>query len=135
MKYKIYKLVHNDKVVYVGRTKMTLLKRKWVGYKHNTEVDKIYKECLMELIEETDDVSRERYWIEFYKDTVLNIQKGEGLNHKEYYKEYWDKNNERRLELARLAAKKYRENNPEKYKLSQTKYKQKIREQNENKTI
>ena len=129
MKYKIYKLIHNGIVVYVGRTKMTLLKRKWVGYKHNIKVDKIYKECLMELIEETDDVSRERYWIEFYKDTILNIQKGEGLNHKEYYKEYWDKNNEKRLELGRQSAKRYRERNPEKYKLSQQKYKNKIKEQ------
>jgi hypothetical protein len=133
MKYKIYKLIYENKVVYVGRTKMTLKQRGYVGYSHNIHINKIYKDCSMELIEETDDISRERYWINYYKETVLNIQKGDGLNHKEYQKEYWNKedNKERLLKRQKLAVKKYRENNPEKYKLSQQKYKNKIKKQNE----
>jgi hypothetical protein len=48
-------------------------------------------------------------------------------------KEYWNKedNKERLLKRQKLAVKKYRENNTEKYKLSQQKYKNKIKKQNE----
>jgi hypothetical protein len=91
---KIYKLIHNGVVVYVGRTKQTLKKRKSLGYK-GCGVESIHKECDIELIEETSDVSRERYWIDYYKDTLLNIQRGDtGLCKKEYGKEYgkeWQK--------------------------------------------
>ena len=95
MKYKIYKLVHNGLVVYVGKTKLTLHQRKSYGYR-GCSVESIYKDCDMILIEETNDVSRERYWIEKYKDTILNIRRGNtGMSQKEYresnrehYKQY-----------------------------------------------
>jgi hypothetical protein len=99
MKYKIYKLVYNGVVKYVGRTKQTLNQRKWRGYKRNAAVQAIYKQCDIELIEETNDVSREDYWIQHYKDTVLNKIRGDtGLTkeeyHKEYHKEWRDSNRE-----------------------------------------
>jgi len=86
---KIYKLVYNGVVVYVGKTKLTLNQRKRNRYRKNPAVQAIYKDCDIELIEETSDVSRERYWIEQYKDTLLNIEKGDtGLSEKEYKKKY-----------------------------------------------
>lgn len=91
MIYKIYKLIYNDKVVYVGKTKKTLRQRMYNGYEHNKFIKDIYKDCKMELIEETDDTSRERYWIDFYKETTLNIQKGDGLDYKKRNIEYREK--------------------------------------------
>jgi hypothetical protein len=86
---KIYKLIHNGVVVYVGKTKQTLKRRKAGEYRGNASVQEIYKECDMVLIEETNDVSRERYWIDYYRDTLLNIEKGDtGLSRNEYVKEY-----------------------------------------------
>ena len=61
---KIYKLIRNGEVVYVGKTILTLSRRKAGSYYCMDR--QFVKECEIELIEETDDVSRERYWIEFY---------------------------------------------------------------------
>jgi hypothetical protein len=109
MKYKIYKLVHNGLVVYVGKTKRKLKERKSTGYKENSAVQSIYKECDMVLIEETNDVSRERYWIEQYNDTIFNIRRGNtGMNREEYMKEWREDNKEYQKE--------YREANREYYK-------------------
>lgn len=81
---KIYKLIHNDEVVYIGRTIATLTERKNWQYKSNPKLQSIYKECNIELIEETDDISREHYWISFYgKDNLLNIKYGDGIDKKE----------------------------------------------------
>jgi len=104
MKYKIYKLIHNGVLVYVGKTKLTLSRRKNGSYK-GTSVENISKECQIELIEETDDVSRERYWIEFYKDIILNVLRGDGLDHKEYLGDWEKKNYKERV--------KYREDRKE----------------------
>jgi hypothetical protein len=61
---KIYRLVKDDKVVYVGKTRLTLTRRKSLGfYKMDREFS---KSCEIELIEESNDVSRERYWIDYY---------------------------------------------------------------------
>jgi hypothetical protein len=99
MKYKIYKLIHNGVVVYVGRTKQSLKRRKQFGYKSNAAVQAIYKQCDIELIEETNDVSREDYWVQHYKDTVFNMKRGErGLSYKEWHKEYYQDNKEKRQE-------------------------------------
>jgi hypothetical protein len=88
---KIYKLLFNNEVIYIGKTKQKLTRRKNGGYGKTISRD-FLKECSIELIEETDDVSRERYWIDHYLKQgclLLNITKGDGLNYKEYRKEYY----------------------------------------------
>jgi hypothetical protein len=89
--YKVYKLVKDGNVVYVGVTKLELRRRKSVGYRNNTNgLHSIRHECEIILIEETDDVSRERYWIDFYKDQpLLNCIAGlAGANQKELHTQY-----------------------------------------------
>jgi hypothetical protein len=113
MTYKIYKLVYEGNIVYVGRTKMTLKQRGYVGYSHNIHLKDIHKNCIMELIEETDDISRERYWINHYKETVLNIQKGDGLDHKEYQKEYWNREDNKQRNRERLKIHQQKKRNKE----------------------
>jgi hypothetical protein len=88
---KIYKLIHNGQIVYIGQTKQKLTRRKDGGYYKNEKLHKISKECKIELIEETDDVSRERYWIDKLKGeghNLLNKYYGNGLDNKEYQKKY-----------------------------------------------
>ena len=72
MKYKIYKLILNEQVVYVGITTDTLENRKKGGYKH-TGCAFILKDASIELIEETDDRYREKFWIEYYRDLGINL--------------------------------------------------------------
>lgn len=73
---KIYKLIYKGDIIYVGKTKLTLKRRKSSS---NYSVPKeIYKECLIELIEEVDDVSRERYWIDFYIKSGINLMNKRG---------------------------------------------------------
>jgi hypothetical protein len=105
MKYKIYKLIHKDLgVVYVGKTKNTLERRKRGNYK-GTAVEHIAKECSIELIEETDDSTRERFWVDYLnKDyNLLNKKGGDGFDmnewrkenkkhYSEYQKDWFDKN-------------------------------------------
>ena len=94
---KIYKLVYNGVVVYVGKTKQTLKRRKSLGYKRNADVQAIYKECDIILIEETSDVAREDFWVNHYKDTLLNIRRGDtGLSKNEWNKEWEKANREKR---------------------------------------
>jgi hypothetical protein len=129
MKYKIYKLIHNSVVVYVGRTTLELGRRKAGGYSNNASIQAIYKECEIELIEETNDVSRERYWIENYKDTLLNIKRGDtGLYREEYRKEWEEANKEHRKEQM----KEYYEVNKEKKKEYDRERYQKIKNKNLN---
>jgi hypothetical protein len=72
--YKIYRLTYDDKTIYVGHTRLPLNRRK---NSNNYSVPKeIYKLSKIELIEETQDRSRERYWIEYY------MSKGEPLMNK-----------------------------------------------------
>lgn len=61
---KIYKIVYKGDVIYIGKTILKLRVRK--SCKNYSISDDIYKESEIELIEYTDDVSRERYWIEYY---------------------------------------------------------------------
>lgn len=126
--YKIYKLILEGKVVYVGRTKMTLKKRKSGGYGKNTE---ILKESFIELIEETDDISRERYWINHYKDLgyeLLNFEKGDGLDYKQYRKQYYEKNKEYFKEYQKEYYKGYYENNKDSKREYYEKNKERIKE-------
>jgi len=123
---KIYKLIYNGEIVYVGQTKKELKVRKSGGYGKNIP---FYKDCEIELIEETDDKSRERYWIEKLKDEghpLMNIKEGNGVDWQEYWKEYRKKyyqenkfrfynKNKTREEKDEFNAKKrnYYSNNPE----------------------
>jgi hypothetical protein len=89
---KIYRLLFRGEIVYIGKTKLSLKKRKNMGYGKNVQ---FYKECEIELIEETDDESRERFWIEHYLSIgapLLNIKKGNGLDYERQRKEWLDKN-------------------------------------------
>jgi hypothetical protein len=102
--YKVYKLVFNNEVVYVGITKLSLSRRKNAGYKKSVP---FYKECKIELVEQTDDETRERYWIEYYTSNgnqLLNRNKGIGLNQEEYRKKYYDLNRDK---LTSYANEKY----------------------------
>jgi hypothetical protein len=96
---KIYKLIYDNEIVYVGQTKQELTKRKKSGYGNTVP---FFKECSVELIEETTDVSREKYWIEKLRSEghpLLNKICGvTGLDKKEYDKEYRDCNREKKKE-------------------------------------
>lgn len=131
MKYKIYKLIHKDLgVVYVGRTKLELEIRKNQGrYRSNLELHKIYKECSIELIEETNDVSRERYWIdEFSKSyNLLNKRRGDtGLSRSQRMKVY----NKENSDLLKEKKREYTENNKERIKEYQASNKERISQKN-----
>ena len=72
MKYKIYKLIDNTNGnIYIGQTKQKLSQR-LRNHKHDYKRDLscVSKKIIangdykIELIEETDDKTRERYWIE-----------------------------------------------------------------------
>jgi hypothetical protein len=87
---KIYKLIYKDEVIYVGRTKLTLNRRK---NSSNYSIPKeIYKSSTIELIEETDDISRERYWINYYLSIGAKLMNKRGGDHnEETLKEYREK--------------------------------------------
>lgn len=98
IEYKIYRLIRNEEIIYIGRTKFSLHKRFLTGWKYIDKTD-----ISIELIESTNDISRERYWISWYKNIgiqLLNKRGGDGLDHKEYYrnlKKEWRKNNRDRV--------------------------------------
>lgn len=136
MGQKIYKLVHPELgIVYVGRTTMTLKERKSRGYKGNPEVQAIYKECAIELLEETDDVSREDFWIEKLLSeghNLLNKRRGTtGLTHAEFMKIY----NEANREAIRAQKKVYKEANREKILQRQKAYYQRNKEEIKRKNL
>ena len=134
--YKIYRLVYDNETIYVGRTKKSLKERFGNGksYKNIPFI----KECQIVLIEITEDVSRERYWIQYYKDLgckLYNISKGEGLDRKEYYeenkekiKEYYEENKETLLNKQR----EYYEENKETLLNKQREYYEKNKEKIDN---
>jgi len=107
---KIYKIVDNTNGnIYIGKTENTL--------KQRLAVHKIDKNCSsteiikngdyrMELIEETQDKTRERYWIE---NTECINKQIPGRNRKEYKKEYRVKNKD----IIQNKQKEYREKNKE----------------------
>tara|TARA_R110000772_G_scaffold179349_1_gene290699 strand:+ start:291 stop:806 length:516 start_codon:yes stop_codon:yes gene_type:complete len=122
---KIYKIIDNTNGnVYIGKTKQTLNQR-LIGhrfdYKKNNPCSS--KEVIangdykIELIEETDDDTRERYWIENTQCVNKNIP---GRTDKERYQDQ----REYRLDKQ----KKYQENNKEKRKEWLEKNKDKIKD-------
>ena len=97
-KYRVYLLKSKSgEIIYVGITSMTLRKRLSGGY-----IWLDIEEYDMELIEETDDHTRERFWISKYTEQghklynshiPSDIERGyiKANNKKEYYKEYGKK--------------------------------------------
>ncbi len=108
-KYKIYKLVHNGLIVYVGITTKTLEERKKNRYRRMS-VAHIASDCKIELIEETDDKTRETFWIGFYSDTVLNKRKAAGFDKKLYNLEYTRKYREHKKDDELFKARKKEQN-------------------------
>jgi hypothetical protein len=93
---KIYKLVKDGEVVYIGRTKLSLSRRK-AGKFYEMNRDFITK-CSIELIEETDDKGRERYWIDHYTEigcNLLNKKGGDFSSAQDSYKHRLNKIKER----------------------------------------
>ena len=95
-KYRVYLIKLNDIVVYVGITKQTLNKRLATGGYVWLNIDENF---VMELIEETDDFTREEHWIKEYKDKgyilynkhiPTKIDRGiiKRLGRKEYHRQY-----------------------------------------------
>lgn len=84
--FKIYKLIYNEEVIYVGLTKLSLSRRKSSS---NYSVPKeIYKLSKIELIEETNDKGRERFWVEHYLKlgaTLMNKRNGDFSNKEQSY--------------------------------------------------
>lgn len=119
--YKIYKLTHNDQVIYVGITTLSLIRRKGLT---NTSVPKnIYKESRIELIEETREKGRERYWIDHYLSLglpLMNKRGGDYSSKEESYEaikaKYRSKSNfkPKTEEEKKLIRKKYYQENREK---------------------
>jgi hypothetical protein len=138
---KIYKLIHNGQIVYVGKTKLKYLSnRKASGYGNTIP---FFKECTIELIEETDDITKENYWIERLKDEghpILNRRSGDtGLdnkewreNNKEYIKEYmkeWYQNNkDKNKDKNKEYQKEWYQNNKEKKRQYLKEWRQKNKE-------
>tara|TARA_Y100000592_G_scaffold23608_1_gene36681 strand:- start:850 stop:1320 length:471 start_codon:yes stop_codon:yes gene_type:complete len=120
--YKIYKIVDNtNDNIYIGITTQTLKKR--LG-QHKSSTCCVSRDIIknndyrIELIEETDDKTRERYWI--LNTNCINITTP-GRTKEEWYKENKEKITEKN--------KKYREKNKEK----KTQYDKKYRENNKDK--
>jgi hypothetical protein len=140
---KIYKLVslQTDKI-YIGSTTQPLYKRfgkhKTVGYNCMSKELIKYDDCKIILIEnfecnnKEELHARERYYIDLYKDIIIN-KRIPTRTHKEYKKQYYqehklekkqydieyrNKNNEKEKENK----KKYYEDNKEKRKEQMKKY-------------
>lgn len=75
--YKIYALTYNNVVCYIGQTTLSL-SRRFNGEHYNIPYDK--KNMNIFLIEETDDVSRESFWINKFKSSGYNLLNKRGGN-------------------------------------------------------
>lgn len=100
--YKIYRIVYEGEVLYVGKTKRTLKERLKTGFKFIPGLESTIHKCQIEVIEETDDASRERFWIEEYKKHNMcwcNTRRGcSGLTDPKEVKRLWHElNHERKL--------------------------------------
>ena len=163
--YKIYKIVDNTNGnVYIGKTKQKYLCKRISGHRTDYKREKLCSsreiikngDYRVELIEETEDETRERYWIEntdcinkqipnrtrkeyrkeYYednKDIIIEKNKEYYQNNKdiiiEKKKEYRENNKDIIIEKKR----KYRENNKDKIKEYRENNKEKKKEYYENK--
>ena len=92
-KYNIYGVVYNEKVIYVGLTRLSIEARFKNIYPN---IPKEIKQASYPLLlEQTDDPKAEREWIKVFNCCewpLYNIQKGNGLDYKEYQRENQRKN-------------------------------------------
>jgi len=111
---KIYKIIDNTNGnVYIGKTEQTLNQR-LTGHKYDYKIGNNCSSCIIlkngdydiELIEETEDKSRERYWIE---NTNCVNKEIPGRTIKE-----WREDNKDRIKNQ---CKEYRERNKEQIKV------------------
>lgn len=90
---KIYKLVYEENVIYIGQTTQSIGRRVRKGGHNNIPVE-IYEKCVVEVIEETDDIRREQYWIDYYIELGCKLynknRSPQSLSNKEYYDMYRD---------------------------------------------
>jgi len=107
---KIYKIIDNTNGnIYIGKTIQTLKRRL---HHHKSHKECVSREIIkngdykIELIEETFDTSRERYWVENTECINKKIQGRTG-------KEYRETNKERMKQLYKEYHIEYRENNRE----------------------
>jgi len=154
---KIYRIVDNTNGnIYIGKTTQTLKQRlSKHKYKKSCMSRDIIKngDYRIELIEETDDINRERYWIlntecinkqipggtrkEYYennKDIAISNSRNRYINNKDVIlqkqKEYYESNidkvkeyREKNKEKFKEESKKYRENNKEYFQKKNKQYK------------
>jgi len=108
--YKITKLTDNN--IYIGRTsrpenRIRERLTEHIYRKTKCMVSWIDRDCIIEVIETTEDPTRERFWIEYYKDNIefncLNININMSI------KEHQDKFN--KSEKCKQYKKKYAEEN------------------------
>lgn len=99
--YKIYKIVDNtNNNVYIGQTKQKYLSSRIKLHKHEAKVNKNCSSKIIinnndwyyELIEETDNKSREIYWIQNTKNCINKYKCN--FDEKKSKKEYYEKNKE-----------------------------------------
>ena len=131
--YKIYKIADNTTDdVYIGITKNRLCQRV-ASHKYNrrTTATQILDrgDYEIELIEETDDKTRERYWIENTENTVnknipCRTKEESQLFQRNYSKENYKLNPDYQKEYQR----NYRKNNPSYQKIYREKHKEKASE-------
>jgi hypothetical protein len=125
--YKIYRLVHNGDIIYVGQTTKTLARRKSCGYKHIP----FYKECSIELIETTTDITRETIWIMLYMAMgceLLNKRRGVLTEDDriEIRNKNYDNNKYAIVEKRKEYMKDYYQKNKKIFKIRGVKYRTKI---------
>jgi hypothetical protein len=92
-KYRIYGIIHDQKVIYVGLTRGKVEKR-FSGV-HPFIPKEIKKQSSPILLEETDSAKAEREWIKVFECcgwSLYNMRKGNGLDHAQYNRENQKKN-------------------------------------------
>jgi hypothetical protein len=97
MKYKIYKLVYNNQVIYVGSTTLKRLsQRKAIGY---PKIPKdIWKSSSIQLIQESDDKQLEDFWIDYFRNCGCSLyNKQRAVYDDSYQRDYYIKNKDLKI--------------------------------------
>lgn len=117
--YKIYKIVDNTNGnIYIGITKKKYLCKRISGHRTDYKRGKLCSsreiikngDYRVELIEETEDETRERYWIE---NTDCINKQIPNRTRKEYSKEYYENNKDIIIEKKKEYSKEHYQNNKE----------------------
>lgn len=110
MKYKIYALQDGLDIVYVGITKTSLEYRWKSGWKHTKQNKYLKRNCTMYVLEETDDRTREFFYIQIFTELghpLINIvgktkpKPRNYMDERQYMKSYYETNKERCRELMK----------------------------------